>query len=133
MSGVRNSGGWGVLNVLGCSKSVSGLSMGVLNLTLKVSDERGENMPLSRLPTPLPSMLVKLRSGVSGRGIVLVARGLDDPGIAISVTERLGAIGEILRVVGIGLELVLESEVGLAVDEESAGGVVPRLGVTKLV
>ena len=59
-SGVKNSGGWGVLNVFGCSKSVSGLSMGVLNLTLKVSDERGENMPLSKLLTPPPRALVKL-------------------------------------------------------------------------
>ena len=62
--------------------------------------------------------------------MVFEARGLDDPGIAIPVTDRLGAVGESLQVGATGLVM---SEVGLAEEEECVVGVVPRFGVTKLV
>ena len=118
-----------MLNVFGCSKSVSGLSMGVLNFMLKVSDERGENMPLSKLPTP-PILLVKLRRGVSGRGRVFKVRGLlDELGMAIPMAEDVDAVG--VCVYCMGATGLVESEVGLAV--ECVTGVVPRFGVTKLV
>ena len=105
--------------------------MGVLNLTLEnVSAERGENMPLSKLPIPpieaqLP--LVKLRNGVRGSGSVFEVSGLEE---LVNISTSLAAEEEEVGVCTATAATLVESSL---VDEEASSAQVPRFGVTKLV
>ena len=124
-----------MLNVFGWSKSESGLSVGVLNFTLNVSADRGENIPLSKLPTPTTEepLLEKLRRGVSGRGRALFdATEFEEPWykdeLVVVEDEEEGVCMTGKSAVAV---LVLLEAVGDFAESDVL--LLLRLGVTKLV
>ena len=95
--------------------------MGVLNLMpFNVSADKGENMPLSKLPTPPIAVPVeKLRRGVSGRGREFevpenkpVLFIIEEVGVCVVAAKPLDSV---------------------SVEEDCEASVVPRSGVTKSV